>query len=337
MQKDTVLAELKRIGIDPVYQVGGSVRDELMGRPVSDYDFTTSMKPEEMIPLIQAAGKKAYNIQGARFGVVTISLEGEKVEIASFRSESYKENSRHPDVEYVTDITADLSRRDFSINAMAYRGHKLIDPFGGEQDIEAKLIRCVGSPRQRFNEDPLRMLRAVRFMAQLKFGIHEKTYTEIWEKAYKILTVSKERWMQELDKILLSDNAAHGLTMMYRLRLLNFMIPELSLQIGFDQHNHHHQHTLWGHTCLVVEGVPKDINLRWAALLHDWAKPFIYTIKQNPYRWTYIGHEKLGADMADRLGRHLKWSNERRKAVVDLIANHMDDSSPLRQFDLSAH
>lgn len=320
--------------VSPVYQVGGSVRDELLGRPASDIDYATPLSPDEVEAKIKAVGKRAYSI-GKKYGIVGMKLDGQLIEITTFRIETYQAGNRKPTVEFVTDITADLSRRDFTINAIAKRGNKCIDPFGGRLDWLERVIKGVGNPKDRHKEDPLRMLRAARFAAQLGWRIEANTEAQAGKLAHKILTVSRKRWMLELDKLLLTPKPSRGLHVLARSRLLTFMLPELALQVAYDQHNPHHHLPLWDHTLAVVDGAPADLHLRWAALLHDIGKPFVRTEK--PGRSTYVKHDLLGHELVTRIGLHLKWSNERRGAVGALVLNHMQVTSPLRPYDDAAH
>lgn len=340
----------------PVYLVGGACRDHLLNKEPKDYDFCTPAEPDEIERLIKADKRKAY-LTGKRFGTLGCKVDGEMVEITTFRTEKYKKGSRKPDVEYVKTIHEDLSRRDFTINAMALRLHKgklkLIDPFGGQKDLEAGVIRAVGHPKQRFKEDPLRILRAVRFACRLGFEIEENTEKKMKLKGIYLLDISKERWMMELDKILLSEYSGYGLRLLWENELFKFIIPELQLQLNYDQNSQYHKFSLDIHTIKVVAATPKDLDLRWSALLHDIAKPFVRTDKEvtterkdinNPkpvkveriktkIKTNYIGHEKLGADMVLRLASHFKWSNDRRDNVVELVRNHLEDDCPLREYD----
>ena len=327
---DTLHQKVESI-ISPIYMVGGCVRDSIRGVEPKDYDFATPLLPDEIEAAVKKAGLHAYCV-GKRFGTIGCKVDGNYVEITTFRTEKYAEGNRKPSVEFVKDITADLSRRDFTINAIAKRGEKYIDPFGGEEDIKKKCIRCVGKPSDRFKEDPLRLLRAARFASQLGFTIDMDLYVIALQLNYKILEVSKERWMMELDKLLMSNLSSSGLAFIADTKLLNYIIPELSLQVEYNQNNPHHSHPLWFHTLDVVQGVPADINLRWAALLHDIAKPFVRTENKKGYS-NYIKHDLLGADMVLKIARHLKWSNDRTEIVSNLVLNHMKDDSPLRKAD----
>ena len=321
--------------ISPIYLVGGCLRDSLLGQLPHDYDFATPYSPETIEKAIKVAGRKPYLV-GKRFGTIGFKVEtgtGYKyVEVTTFRNEQYREGSRKPEVSFVKDITADLSRRDFTINAMALREGKLIDPFNGQEDLKNGFIKAVGQPSHRFKEDPLRMLRACRFASQLDFAIEEKTFESMKQLNYKILEVSRERWMIELDKLLMTDIPSIGLSYLLESRLLNFMIPELSLQYKYEQNNPHHEYDLWTHTLNVVENTPKDINLRLGALLHDVAKPYVRTDRED--RSNYIKHDLLGKEIVIRLARYLKWSNERTEIISDLVLNHVKDESPLKEADM---
>lgn len=334
----------------PVYAVGGCVRDYLLGIKPKDYDFCTPATPDEIEACIKAKGKRAYLV-GKKFGTIGCKINDEMIEITTFRSEEYEPGNRKPKVEYVKSINEDLSRRDFTINAMAIRLTKgnirIIDPFCGQEDLENHIIRAVGTPKARFKEDPLRVLRAIRFSCRFDFTIEENTYGKMQKMAVHILDISKERWMMELDKILMSDYVGRGVYLLWHCNLFRYMIPEMHLQMRYDQNSQYHNFDLWEHTVKVVEATPKDINLRWAALLHDIAKPFVRTDKfigvdgdkdhqelnSTSIKSNYINHEILGAEMVDRIATHLKWSNGRREAVVKLVRTHLNDDCPLRKYD----
>jgi putative nucleotidyltransferase with HDIG domain len=334
--------------ISPVYLVGGAVRDYIMDKEVDDYDFTTPYTPDEIeaILLEKNPDRKIW-LSGKRFGTIATKLyisdpicsKFPKVEITTFREEVY-EGSRKPKVEFVRSLEQDLMRRDFTMNAIALRMKKdhfhFIDPFNGMDDIENGIVRAVGSPRQRFKEDPLRMLRAARFMSTLGFSIEENTGKRILDGAPQIISVSKERWTQELDKLLMGDYVANGLNALMAWRLMNYMIPELVIQFEYDQMTPYHDFTLWEHTVKVVEAVPKDINLKWAALLHDVGKPFVAKMKPSGEQKIYVGHELVGKEMAIKIGRYLKWSKERIDTVADIVGGHLDSNSPLKGYDSGA-
>lgn len=343
MKKELLEKVTEMMKPHPVYLVGGAVRDYLMNNEPKDYDFSTPAEPDEIERLIKKDKRRAY-LTGKKFGTLGCKVDGEMVEITTFRIEKYKPNNRKPDVEYVKSIHQDLSRRDFTINAMAIRLTKgylrIIDPFCGQEDLERGVIRAVGHPKQRFKEDPLRILRAVRFACRFGFEIEENTEKKMKKMGIYLLDISKERWMMEMDKILLSEYVGQGLRLLWQNELFKFIIPELQLQFNYNQNSAYHNYDLHYHTHQVVVATPKDLDLRWSALLHDIAKPFVRTDKQillDEHNVTtksnYIGHEKLGADMVLRLASHLNWSNDRRDKVVELVRNHLDDDCPLREYD----
>ena len=321
--------------INPVYLVGGSVRDRFLNKEPKDWDFTTPLSPDTIEAKVKKAGRRAYLV-GKRYGTIGFKLDKDFIEVTTFRTEKYIKGSRKPTVEFVQNIHSDLSRRDFTINAIAQRGNKIIDPFNGRKDLKDKKIRCVGIPSHRFREDPLRMLRACRFASQLGFVIEGDTLLKIEKLNYKILEVSKERWMAELDKLLLGDGVILGSNYLMVTGLLKFIIPELSLQFLLDQNSCYHSLPLWAHTLAVLQEIPKDVNLRWAALLHDIAKPFVRKRNLRTGYDNYIRHDYLGADMVERIARHLKWSNERRESVKEIVLNHLREDSPLKEADNKA-
>ena len=319
--------------VTPVYLVGGTVRDVLQGVKTADLDFATPLLPDQVEVLVKLAGLHPHTV-GKRFGTVGFTLSGYQVEVTTFRTEKYLAGSRKPEVEFVTDITHDLGRRDFTVNAMAWRKGKLIDPYGGQADLATKTIRAVGPAGERFREDPLRVLRAARFVAQLGFNLDPATAKAATSHATQILEVSKERWVQELDKLLLSPQVSSGLQALADTRLLTVMLPELALQVEYDQHSPYHELDLWEHTKRVVVGVPADLTLRWAALLHDIGKPFVRVEK--PDRSTYAQHELIGRELVLKIGQYLRWSKKRIAAVAQLVSDHMQPDSPLHAADTAA-
>jgi tRNA nucleotidyltransferase (CCA-adding enzyme) len=249
--------ELHKI-ISPLYQVGGSVRDELLNRTARDYDFATPLLPDDIESRIRTAGKRPYLV-GKRYGTVGIKLHDKLVEITTFRSDKYVSGSRLPKVSFVPSIVEDLARRDLTINAMARTDEGLIDPFGGALDIKARLIRCVGSPGERFSEDPLRMLRCVRFVADLGFEIEAETARSIDTHGALIISVSEQRIASELDKLLISDHWIRGLFILDECHLLRYVLPELHNSIN-------HQYLSVATTVFPSEAEP-NLADRWAILL----------------------------------------------------------------------
>ena len=318
----------------PVYLVGGAVRDLKLGIIPKDYDFCSVLTTEEV--KTQIKGKHRAYLIGERHGTIGFKIEYEMVEITTFRAESYESGSRQPIVEFVDDLHLDLSRRDFTINAMALDcgSFELIDPFEGEKDLENKILKAVGNSKIRFKEDPLRILRGVRIAAKYNLILEDKTKKRIASMTPLLLQISKERWMDEFDKILSLEalNLHHGLTWLWDLNVFKYTIPELHLQLDFDQDSPYHDFFLHMHTIKVVKLVPNDINLRWAALLHDIGKPFTRTINKRGYS-NYINHELLGAEMVEKIAKYLKWSTDRRVTVVDLIKNHLKEDSVLKPYD----
>lgn len=319
--------------VGPVYLVGGSVRDLLMDRVCDDFDFATPLQPEEVEERVRAAGRRPYLI-GKNYGTVAFKIEGRTVEITTFRAETYTPGSRRPRVEYLAELDEDLARRDFTINAIALHGDEFVDPCDGRRDIEARLVRAVGNARSRFKEDPLRMLRAARFASQLAFTVEEGTVEAMRHGAHRILSVARERWVAELDKLLVGPGVAPAMRLLADTGLMPYLLPELQLQVGYDQNSPWHDRTLFEHTLSVVEATPPDVTLRWAALLHDIAKPYLRAEKQGRSR--YAHHDRLGAEIVERTALYLKWPTARRETVRELVAHHMDADSPLKSADDSA-
>jgi tRNA nucleotidyltransferase (CCA-adding enzyme) len=317
-----------------------------MGRDKSpDFDFVTPLHPEEVERRLHAAGRRVFG-QGGRFGTLGVKVEVNgvfiKVEITTFRREVYTEGSRKPTVTFdVTNITDELSRHDFTMNALAIGPTgKLIDPFGGRAHIAQSSIAAVGHPTHRFKEDPLRMMRAYRFASQLGFLIEERTFSSMKKYAHRILTVSKERQCAELDKLLMGDCSGNALRTMWLGGMMKFIIPELQIQLDFDQHSPYHAAPLHEHTALVVQGAPNELDLKWAALLHDVGKPAARTYKMRGGEWTgqcnFVHHETIGAELVESIGQRLHWSKAQVNARKALVAGHLDPDSPLKPADDAA-
>jgi len=352
----------------PIYLIGGACRSILLGKEVKDYDFCSEMSTDEIKEQIR--GKhKAYCI-GEKFGTIGFKCLDQLIEITQFREEEYATRTRKPKVTFGTDLVTDLSRRDFTINAICIDITKflevykkkskqnimkfneeemkefIIDPFDGQRDIVDMVIRAVGTPKKRFEEDPLRILRAIRFATVLGFEIEEKTLNKLKKMGYSLMRISKERWVEEFNKILKSDNVLIGLKMLWEYRVFNFTIPELAIQWDYDQNSRYHNLQLWEHTSKVVESAQKGgepIEMLWACLLHDVGKPFTRTDKDVPIdEWesyggkkksNYIFHERVGAEISLRLCEYLKFSNKMKTEIYDLIKNHLKDDCPLRVYD----
>jgi tRNA nucleotidyltransferase (CCA-adding enzyme) len=342
---NTIHTQVQNILQAPIYLVGGSVRDHLLGKEPKDYDFATALLPDEVETRIVASGRKAYTL-GKKFGTIGMKFKLENgkyeyLEITTYRGEEYDQltkatlaRSRKPTVNFITDIAQDLSRRDFTINALAMDVYgKIRDYHSGQEDLQNKILRCVGIPKQRFKEDPLRILRAIRFATKYNLEIEPKTWEYICKMKFELLRVSKERWVIELDKILGFDNVKIGLNLLMDSGILGVIIPELTLQKDYNQNSPWHDFTLWEHTCRLVENCPKDnLDLRWSALLHDIAKPFTRT--ENPKGHSnYLNHDILGAQMSLKVSDYLKLSKARKEFIFETILNHLKPECVLKGFD----
>ncbi len=306
------------------YIVGGAVRDLLLNTPVKDWDFTTNALPEEIQDLFPEA---FYDNQFGTVGIAGKHLgdtENPDVvyEITTYRSEGVYTDHRRPDtVEWGKTIEEDLQRRDFTINAMALDDKKVIDPFDGQKDIQAKLVRAVGDPATRFQEDALRMMRAIRIGAQLGFGIEQKTLEAIAKNADLIQHISWERIRDEFFKILTSNYPKNGIELLTSTGLLNHILPEL-LECKGVQQAHHHVTDVWTHTLNAVAACPsKDPIVRLAVLLHDIAKPLTADTSRSVV--TFYNHEVLGARIAKQIGLRLRLSKKDVQKLFILVRWHM--------------
>src|SRR5262249_29813570 len=257
-----------------LFLVGGSVRDALLGAPhARDLDFATSATPEQSEAALRATGGKVFKI-GEKFGTIGAVFGEIKVEVTTYRAEAYESGSRKPAVTFRRNLTDDLARRDFTINAMALDVHDdtLHDPFGGRADLDHQLVRAVGNAWERFQEDPLRLLRAVRFGSRLGFEIDRETTQSVCAAASALSTISRERVREELDKILVGSAPARGIRLLCDLGLADFSLPEVPKLRGMQQEAGRHK-DVFEHTLQVLDRTPPRLALRWAALLHDIAKP----------------------------------------------------------------
>lgn len=313
------LAAVFAAGDAQLYLVGGSVRDLLLGRDVHDLDLTTSAEPPVTKALGQAAGADSVYTIGEEFGTVGFVFSATTVEITTYREEQYLERDRHPQVRLGVDLDGDLSRRDFTINAIAVdaAGGAIHDPFNGVPDLAQGIIRAVGDPDARFNEDPLRTLRAVRFAAQLGFAIDPSTLAAMASMASELSWVSQERIAAELNKLLVAPDAAGGLALIHEAEMLPYTLPEL-LAIAEDPGEGRHK-DIWAHTLLVVGQSPPRLAVRWAALLHDAAKPATRSVDETG-AVHFFGHERLGANLARRALRRLK----QERALIERVAGLVD-------------
>jgi poly(A) polymerase len=317
-----------------LYLVGGCVRDQLIGRPIHDLDLTTDALPDEIKRIANRTRPDALYDVGAKFGTIGIVYrvpdeqdpEAEPrpwdLEITTFRTEQYLDGTRKPEVIFGKSLEEDLCRRDFTVNAMALDAvtGDLHDPEGGLADLEARVIRAVGNARERFREDPLRVLRAIRFSAQLGFGIEPKTLDAIRESAPELQRISRERIAQELTGILVSARADEGIRLATNLGVMEFCIPEVLPMRGVSQRPLHHK-DVFEHTLGVIRNIPADSLLRWTALLHDIAKPQTKNVHNGEVH--FFGHEELGARMARRILRSLHFDNRFVERAAKLVQMHL--------------
>ena len=325
---DTIvtLAEAFRARNKQLYMVGGTVRDVLLHRgQYNDADLATDATPEEIKQIVAPTRPSAIVLVGERFGTVRLIYVNDIVEITTFRSERYNPDSRKPEVCFGTRLEDDLLRRDFTINAMARQPltGEIHDPFDGKQDLEAHIIRAVGNePDKRFDEDPLRLLRAVRFAAQLDFTIEPETRRSIIRQAPKLQKISRERIREEMNKLLLSDHPAKGLDLLVELGLMKWVIPEvLELRGVSQQPNPVRSKDVYAHVLRVVERSSPRLACRWSALLHDIAKPRTRSVENGKVH--FFGHEDLGAQMAYDILKRLHFDKDFIESVSRIVRLHM--------------
>lgn len=342
---ENLLVKLEQGGFD-AYIVGGCARDLLMEQTPKDWDITTNSRPEEILKVFTDG--KYEN----KFGTVLVPVKDKEgktedvVEITTYRSEQAYSDQRHPDeVEFEDSLEKDLSRRDFTVNAMAIgrithnvecitkdaelkncyalcdMRYVVVDLFGGRKDLDKKIIRAVGEPVDRFKEDALRLMRAIRFACQLGFAIEPKTERAIKKMAGGIKFISQERTRDELIKILETDKAYDGIILLHNNKLLQYILPELERGVGVDQ-NRHHVYTVFNHSILSLKYCPnKDWRVKFAALLHDIAKPQAKRIIKGDA--TFYNHDIIGATIVKKIMQRLKFSNEDTEKVTNLIRHHM--------------
>ena len=311
-----IIAELSAHGHE-AYVVGGCVRDSLLGRPAHDWDITTSATPQE----VKTCFRRTIDT-GIQHGTVTVMLGKMGYEVTTYRLDGIYEDARHPkEVTFTSNLIEDLKRRDFTINAMAYNESRgLVDVFGGQEDLTQGVIRCVGDPCERFTEDALRMLRAVRFSAQLGFMIEEGTKEAIRQLSPTIAKISAERIREELMKLLVSEHPEE-LRAVYELGLTAVFLPEFDRMMETPQNTPHHCYTVGEHTIHAVCGVPADPVLRVTMLFHDVAKPKCRTTDENG-RDHFHGHPVEGQKMTEEILRRLKFDNATITRVSRLVRWH---------------
>lgn len=319
----SVISKFSKLGYK-IYLVGGVVRDILLKRMHKDWDLTTDATPEQILELFPDG---FYNNQ---FGTVGVNTDKGVLEITTMRKEGIYEDSRHPsEVSWTKDIIEDLARRDFTVNAMAFEmgqtDPKLIDPYDGRGDLDKKIIRAVGEPDKRFEEDALRLLRAIRFSAQLNFRIEEKTLNSIQKNAELIKNISWERIRDELFKILGSDNYYEGIIFLKETGLLEYILPEVTKCFGIVQQGPKHDrvYDIGEHLFLSLKFCPsRDPLVRFACLIHDIGKFDTFRTDQSG-NVTFYGHETVGARQVKEVGKRLRLSTKEIEKLYSLVRWHM--------------
>lgn len=317
---NTVLNNIISHGFE-AYIVGGCVRDFLLNRTPNDFDITTNATPLQ----VEEIFKDFHVIEtGLQHGTVTVVVEGVTVEITTYRIDGLYSDGRHPDnVQYTSKLKDDLSRRDFTINAMAYNHEVgIVDKFNGINDLKNGLITCVGEPQKRFSEDALRIMRAIRFSSQLNFSIEENTSNKVHELKDTLNKVSVERIAVELNKLIMGDKP-HEILTSYS-DVISTIIPEIKSCIGFNQHSRYHKYDVWEHMAVSVQNSPKNLNIRLAMLLHDIGKPKTFTLDINGNGHFYK-HAYVGAEISEKILKNLKYDNATIKRVTTLIYHHDDE------------
>jgi tRNA nucleotidyltransferase (CCA-adding enzyme) len=303
------------------YVVGGCVRDVLLGRVPVDWDVATGAHPDD----VQKVFTRTIPT-GIAHGTVTVLWQGHPIEVTTFRGEGAYSDARRPDyVVFGVTLEEDLSRRDFTINAMAYDpdGDRLVDPFGGEADLRTGIIRAVGDPVARFREDGLRILRAARLLAKLELALDPATEAGVAPALESLARVSAERVRDEILKLLSARRPSLGLALLQRTGALGVILPELVEGVGVRQ-NRFHRYDVWEHTLATVDATPGDALVRLGALLHDVAKPRTAAPRSDsPEENTFYRHDAVGADVTEAILRRLRFSNVERERVVGMVAHHM--------------
>lgn len=311
----SIIQTLETAGYE-AYAVGGCVRDSMLGRRPADWDITTSALPEQVKTLFRRTIDT-----GIEHGTVTVMLEHEGFEVTTYRVDGEYRDHRHPsEVNFTGELREDLRRRDFTINAMAYNEREgLVDAFGGAEDLEAGIIRCVGNAEERFGEDALRILRAVRFAAQLGFEIEDETAAAAGRLAENLRDISAERIQTELVKLLISPHP-ELLRTAWELGLTAVFLPEFDTAMKTEQHNPHHLYTVGEHTLKALEFTEQDKALRLAVLFHDFGKPAVKTTEDGVDH--FHGHAAVSSRMAGKIMRRLKFDNDTTDRVKRMVLYH---------------
>ena len=311
-----IIKNLQRHGYD-AYAVGGCVRDSILNRKPEDWDITTSAKPEQVKRIFRRTVDT-----GIEHGTVTVLIGKDGFEVTTYRVDGLYEDGRHPkEVTFTSRLEEDLKRRDFTINAMAYNDdERLVDAFGGMRDLNYHLIRCVGDPKERFSEDALRILRAVRFSAQLAFPIEPETAEAIKSLAPNLEKISAERIQAELVKLLVSDHPER-IQDACELGITKVVLPEWDDMVGVKQNTPHHKYDVAAHTVHALQNVKNDKVLRLTMLFHDMGKPVMKTTDENG-RDHFKGHAIASEQIAKTVMKRLKFDNDTIRKVTKLVAYH---------------
>lgn len=316
-----IVDKLEDAGFE-TYLVGGCVRDELLSRENYDIDITSQARPDEILEVFK--DYKTIDI-GKKFGTIKVILDSSEYEITTMRTENAYDDKRHPSLVYYTDdIYEDLKRRDFTINAMAKRKGRIIDPHNGKDDLEKKIIRAVGNPYDRISEDRLRSLRACRFATVLDFDIDHDLKEAI--KGQSIDDISKERIQDEINKILLAAKPSRGIRILDELNLLESIFPEVKKTIGFDQHSSHHADDVFNHSLKVLDKTPPILEVRMAALYHDVGKIDTFFIDENG-EGRFFGHQNISEELLIKRLKQLKYSKKFIDSTSILVKRHMDNTN----------
>lgn len=303
---------------EKIFLVGGAVRDLALGRPLEELDFCTTARPAKTRKILSKIASD-LNLSGEKYGTIACTHQDWPVQITTFRTESYDGKSRKPKVTYLNDLKKDLSRRDFTVNSMAWDGKQVHDPFGGKKDLKRRLIRFTGKPAERIAEDPLRMLRAIRFAAVLALRIEETSLQAIRENAREIARVSKERIRQELDKLLLAEKPSVGLKLLFETKLYEPFLPMDDLIL--DPLPGFHHKDVYVHTLKVVDNCPPALLPRWACLLHDFGKKKTRGVVNNNVH--FFGHEAVSEKIARRVLTELHYPKQFVDDVCLLVYHHL--------------
>ncbi len=319
---EELMEELETAGYE-AYLVGGAVRNMFLGRAPSDYDIATSAKPDEIEAVFSPYKTKDI---GKKFGTILVIYQGLELEVTSFRADGPYIDGRRPEKVFFTrKLEEDLSRRDFTINSLAYSKKRgLVDPFKGQEDIKRKIIRSVGNPYDRMEEDYLRILRAVRFSAELGFEIEEETFQACKEHGPGLKTISRERIRDEFFKMLVSKRPAKAIELMRQLGILGQIVPEMEKAYGFEQNNPYHSKDLYHHSLDVLEASREDLEIRLAALFHDLGKLYSYS-EDEKGQGHFYGHNKYSREICENILKSLNTAKKTLETVSKLVYYHMVD------------